>query len=294
MRPLNVLPVFSLLLGACASSLDSRGSTPDRRDTNDVCANLGTELVVSDQEGQQTTVGMIDQCLCQAEIPFFLETHIIGILASTIAGELGATDALQALIDGGSDSSFCNYPDHSVPRCTSDNVCAFRCTDGFSHSPASNPTTCACSAPSVICNGKCVAAGLCPSGQVVSKKRSWAGSGSCTDIGPGWAACGVLGGGSRAWECVNTARDLESCGGCVLPLTAHSPIGKDCSALPGVADVVCLSGECAVLRCLPGYLPALDGMSCIRKHPTSQSQFVDDEDVPASVYGLEHVPLGLY
>jgi hypothetical protein len=80
----------------------------------------------------------------------------------------------------------------------------------------------------------------------------------------------------------------------VLPLTAHSPIGKDCSALPGVADVVCLSGECAVLRCLPGYLPALDGMSCIRKHPTSQSQFVDAGDVPASVYGLEHVPLGRY
>lgn len=127
-------------------------------------------------------------------------------------------------------------------------------------------------------------------------------------MGPGWAACGVFGGGPRAWECVNTARDLESCkslttalvrkqtngpvcprcqgGGCVLPLTAHSPIGKDCSALPGVADVVCLSGECVVLRCLRGYLPALDGMSCIPKHPTSQFQYADAEEGPESVYGL--------
>ena len=59
MRPFGVLPVFSLLLGACASSLDSRGSTLDRRDTNDVCANIGTDLVVSDEQGERTTVGMI-------------------------------------------------------------------------------------------------------------------------------------------------------------------------------------------------------------------------------------------
>lgn len=33
----------------------------------------------------------------------------------------------------------------------------------------------------------------------------------CKDIGPGWVACGVLGGGPRAWECVYAARDIESC-----------------------------------------------------------------------------------
>jgi hypothetical protein len=30
-------------------------------------------------------------------------------------------------------------------------------------------------------------------------------------MGPEWAACGVFGGGARAWECINTAHDLESC-----------------------------------------------------------------------------------
>ena len=75
----------------------------------------------------------------------------------------------------------------------------------------------------------------------------------------------------------------------MFPLTAYSPIGKDCSSLPGVADVDCPSGECVIRHCLPGYFPARDGSSCIRKHPTSE---MADEDVPASVYGLEHVPLG--
>lgn len=86
----------------------------------------------------------------------------------------------------------------------------------------------------------------------------------------------------------------------MFPLTAYSPIGKDCSALPGVADVSCLAGECVVHRCLPGYAPAPSG--CVRKHHhhhhhavSQQSQYADheeEEDVPARVYGLEHVPLG--
>ena len=215
----------------------------------------------------------------------------------------------------------CVYPENSTPACVDGNPCGFTCTDGYTASPADNPTTCACSAPSVICNGQCTAAGACPSsgpgsgGQAPSgRKRRWVGSGSCTDIGPGWLACGILGGGPRAWECVNGARDLESCkclsrstvsritngsvmcegGGCMYPLTTSSPMGTDCSTLPGVADVSCLGGECVVQRCMPGYLPAIDGTSCVRKHELSQSQFVHAEDVPEKVYGLEHVPLEWY
>ena len=83
----------------------------------------------------------------------------------------------------------------------------------------------------------------------------------------------------------------------MFPLTAYFPMGKDCSALPGVADVECLSGECVVRRCRLGYVPALDGTGCIRKC-SSSSHFSDGDDdddagdVPARVYGLEHVPLG--
>ena len=36
------------------------------------------------------------------------------------------------------------------------------------------------------------------------------GRGPSSEQGPGWAACGVYDGRICAWECINTARDLES------------------------------------------------------------------------------------
>jgi hypothetical protein len=135
-------------------------------------------------------------------------------------------------------------------------------------------------------------------------------------MGPEWAACGVFGGAARSWECINTARDLESCeyspenvfasicayrltldsgGGCMLPLTPYVPVGQDCTSLPGVADVACIAGECVVHRCLPGYVVAHDGNHCVSRHGNISQHSEHDEDeaesVPARVYRLEHVPL---
>ena len=33
-------------------------------------------------------------------------------------------------------------------------------------------------------------------------------------------------------------------------------IGVDCTVLPGVLDVACVSGSCVVERCQPGYVPS--------------------------------------
>jgi hypothetical protein len=82
----------------------------------------------------------------------------------------------------------------------------------------------------------------------------------------------------------------------VLPLTAYSPLGKDCTAIPGVADVICLSGKCVVRRCLRGYTLALDGTSCHPEHPSiSQPDITGMEEeielAPARIFGLEHIPL---
>jgi hypothetical protein len=109
--------------------------------------------------------------------------------------------------------SNCVFPEHSIPACDPElQNCGFTCTDGFTPSYDSNPPACVCSPPSVVCNGVCQASGLCPSaGASTLFKRRWIGSGSCSERGPGWATCGVYGGGPRAWECVNTAHDLESC-----------------------------------------------------------------------------------
>lgn len=78
----------------------------------------------------------------------------------------------------------------------------------------------------------------------------------------------------------------------MLPLTAYSPSGVDCTVLAGVADVACLSGQCVVRRCLRGYTLAQDGTHCIdnTRSKVSQPQMAG-EDAPAGIYGLEHVPL---
>ncbi|KAH9974984.1 hypothetical protein BGW80DRAFT_1487986, partial [Lactifluus volemus] len=193
----------------------------------------------------------------------------------------------------------CDYPPHSISSCAEgpEFVCGFECTDGFSPFPPGNPVTCRCEAPSVICNGQCVAPGSCPSSVPPPKKKRWVGSGVCAEMGPEWAACGVFGGGARAWECIDTANNLESCGGCALPLTPFTPIGQDCSSLPGVADVACIMGECAVGRCLPGYVPAHDGTHCISRHRKIAHSSGDEDEielVPANAYGLEHIPLQKY
>ena len=116
-------------------------------------------------------------------------------------------------INGEAAKSNCVFPEHSKPACIEgQGNCGFTCTDGFTPSYDSNPPACVCAPPSVLCNGVCKESGPCPSANAApDKKKRWFGSGSCAEKGMGWAACGVYGGSPSAWECVNTARDLESC-----------------------------------------------------------------------------------
>lgn len=61
--------------------------------------------------------------------------------------------------------------------------------------------------------GVCGPVSACPSGISVSKRalKRYEGSGSCSVMGDEWIACGVSGRSGRAFECVDTANDLESC-----------------------------------------------------------------------------------
>ena len=84
---------------------------------------------------------------------------------------------------------------------------------------------------------------------------------------------------------------FTSGGGCVLPLTPYSPIGQDCTALPGVADVSCISGECVVRRCMSGYALSRDGSGCIPPQAYISRPHVDEDYIHAMRSGLEHRPL---
>ena len=76
----------------------------------------------------------------------------------------------------------------------------------------------------------------------------------------------------------------------MLPLTPYSPIGQDCSALPGVADVSCRSGECVIQRCMSGYALSRDGARCISTQAHISQPHVtvpedDEEYLQAMRYG---------
>ncbi|TBU35238.1 hypothetical protein BD311DRAFT_745812 [Dichomitus squalens] len=77
----------------------------------------------------------------------------------------------------------------------------------------------------------------------------------------GLDACPPAGltGSTDDWECVDTASDLQSCGGC-----ASIGKGQDCTAIEGAWNVGCNSGKCVVFTCAQGYLRSLDNKSCVK------------------------------
>ncbi|GAA6029953.1 hypothetical protein JCM8097_009186 [Rhodosporidiobolus ruineniae] len=50
------------------------------------------------------------------------------------------------------------------------------------------------------------------------------------------------------YECIDTATQLDSCGGCL-----SKGDGEDCSMIKGAQGVTCESGGCFVYQCQPGY-----------------------------------------
>jgi len=286
-----------LLVGVRATSLTSRNPAANPLDTRavvDVCAFLDVGLTI-DLLGIIITVGLLDVCLCLSVVASFVETNSVCQSAVALSSTASVTQTLTNLINENAPKSHCTYPEFGIPACIGTNPCGFTCPDGFVPSPPSNPTECLCPPPSQICNGLCVKDKVCPSSKPHKRDKRWIGSGACNARGEGHMACGVFGGAARAWECIDTYNDLESCGGCNIPLTPYTPVGIDCTAIPGVADVSCQTGECVVRRCETGYTPSPGGTHCIHNgssrgsHSTSNKD--DVEGIPASQYGLEHVPL---
>ncbi|OCH90062.1 hypothetical protein OBBRIDRAFT_826179 [Obba rivulosa] len=275
---------FALLLPlaglATSSSLTQRALL-------DVCANVDAELQV-DLLGIKVVVGLIEVCLCLSVLPTFITTNIIAEAAVGLVGEASVLSALTDLVNDAADHQSCTYPDNSSPFCEAGNPCGFTCSNGFTPEPAKNPDSCVCEAPNTVCNGVCGEFKGCSSSSPKRRDPQLRKRAVCED---GLTPCGVYGWqgqrSSQAWECVDTTSDLESCGGCAVPLHYASPHGIDCTALPGVADVSCNFGSCVVHRCLPGYQVSLDGTFCLRARHAAQINEQED----AAAYGLEHIPL---
>ncbi|KAJ3512435.1 hypothetical protein NLJ89_g3523 [Agrocybe chaxingu] len=60
------------------------------------------------------------------------------------------------------------------------------------------------------------------------------------------------------YECLDTATELESCGGC----TSQGK-GQDCTKIEGAWNVGCEQGSCVVYTCAGGFQIGLDGKTCV-------------------------------
>lgn len=65
--------------------------------------------------------------------------------------------------------------------------------------------------------------------------------------------------GSGGFECLDTASQLDSCGGC-----ASLGEGRDCTQIAGAVGVGCDNGACVVLSCSSGWRPNLEATECVR------------------------------
>ncbi|WVQ85514.1 hypothetical protein IAT38_007679 [Cryptococcus sp. DSM 104549] len=94
------------------------------------------------------------------------------------------------------------------------------------------------------------------------KERAW-------DCPTGMKACNVDG-AQDSWECVDPARDLESCGGCTYgdfvrgAVNLTEPTGFDCTTIPGIlrGSVTCSDGRCTAFACKRGW--TLSNGECLK------------------------------
>ena len=68
----------------------------------------------------------------------------------------------------------------------------------------------------------------------------------------------------------------------MVPFGSTPAHGVDCTAIPGVMDVACVSGQCIVRRCQPGYVVSLDGSFCLQQDVVAKVQ-------NAALLGLENM-----
>jgi hypothetical protein len=107
MKAISRLSFTTILLLSCRiTALNGWVPSPP-----DVCGRVNTELIVPNQLGILTAVGLIDTCLCESQIPTFEQTNIVAILAVTIAGQNVVTNILTQLVkNAAAGGATCNGP----------------------------------------------------------------------------------------------------------------------------------------------------------------------------------------
>ncbi|KAI5455094.1 hypothetical protein NCC49_002365 [Naganishia albida] len=148
----------------------------------------------------------------------------------------------------------CNYPTNAVPACST-----------YPGAVNLAGTSCyfTCSATTKNCGQFCIPLTQnCVSG--IPARRALAPQ---SDLCPsGLTACylgnlaSLKAGRAVSWECVDTTKDIESCGGCQFPQDTEME-GQDCTEMDGVDEVTCNESECEAISCIRGF--KLNGTECV-------------------------------
>jgi len=233
----------------------------------DVCASVDLDIEVAAllPGAKAIVIGHIDICLCLSVVADFVASDSTCKSAAQHIGNDGVANLLTNHIQNAASKKQCTYPDHgcAASTCEPSNPCgSWTCTDGYTKSGSD----CVCPPPYAECNGKC---GYFPHGcgSATPKRRRERRAPTCE---AGKTLCGVPSkpANDRAYDCVNTASNRESCGGCVTKspfstLAASAPVGKDCTAIPHVARVDCANSACVVSACKDGFAVSAAKDACV-------------------------------
>ncbi|VDB92624.1 unnamed protein product [Peniophora sp. CBMAI 1063] len=276
MRVSSLLTALGLPLLVAASRtryhpLTTRGSLLD------TCLTISLSAIVDKLD----VVGLLgilnldlgaDICICLSTLTVDISANAELKALEDLVGANVLASVLIDLLDKDPGCQQCTYPTGAVSSCTASNPCAFNCTPPY----VKSGNSCVCGG--TLCNGVCgTFPHGCPSAAPYGKRNTHlpheariAGVTSYSQAKRTCEAhesvCGVYGGRSLGYECLDTARDLENCGGCTIPhpFVEHGRTanGTDCTALPEVLDVSCDTGRCAVRRCRSGYRVSSSGAQC--------------------------------
>ncbi|KZV76648.1 hypothetical protein PENSPDRAFT_388060 [Peniophora sp. CONT] len=277
MRVLSFLTALGLPLLAAATTRQRYHPLTTRGSLLDTCLTISLSAIV-DKLDILGLLGVLNLdlganiCICLSTLTIDINANAELKALEDLVGANVLASVLIDLLDKDPSCQQCTYTTGASPSCTASNPCAFNCTAPYIKSG----DTCVCGA--TLCNGVCGSFPHgCPSAAPYGKRNahlphearvagvtSYAQAKRSCEVHE--SVCGVYGGRSLGYECLDTARDLENCGGCTIPHPfveyGRSANGTDCTALPEVLDVSCEVGRCAVRRCRSGYHVSSDGTLC--------------------------------
>ncbi|RPD65510.1 hypothetical protein L226DRAFT_609627 [Lentinus tigrinus ALCF2SS1-7] len=281
-------PLRSKLPEARAESQSSHvgyGLRPRHPLTDDTCfyANATTlsDITFSglSSRSASTDFADTDTCICLSGLSATLSS--LSSTASLIDefGLPGVEEVFSTYIASSSFAKACTYPPNSRPQCTRDNLCGFSCDPPFIASGDScvcqNSSDCGPSPPPPA---TCQASGK--TGRLSKRSTISTLAIAQSACGVHETVCGTFDGTTANFRCVDIQTSLDSCGGCILP----SPFGLrandratavDCTAIPSVDAVSCMSGKCIIQSCLPGWTVDAEGTGCIREQSAvPQAQYI--------------------